>query len=412
MRQAARSRGPIGLDIGTQFGEGHPGRRPRRPHRSPPWPRRPRPGAGPASAAADDAAPVTVLTVSTAPVGAAGRAARSAASRPASAGTVVPTRLIGPKPSSSSGQEAVGDSAPRSAAMLRAASTVPPTSARPGKPPATPALTPRRGTRARPPRPARAAGRCRPRRRPDRPRPRPRRCRPVGQPGADRVRLGRDRRHHEQGRLVRHVSDSPAATPAGAAVASSGGSARRPAAADRDEAGRCGSRAGPASRPLRCGRGPGRLGAADAVPAVGRTGPARLGSVARRLRPARVRSAGVRSARGSVGVGAGRAGRAPGWVVSAGASAVPSCARPCNLSLRSRPRDQRRASGGERPRSRRPRRCRPARLNGISPSPPPATKASISTVSEWAKALARSRSGIRSWIVASTASLAMPLTRR
>lgn len=47
--------------------------------------------------------------------------------------------------------------------------------------------------------------------------------------------------------------------------------------------------------------------------------------------------------------------------------------------------------------------------NGTSPSPPPATKASISTVSEWAKELARNRSGMRSWIEASTASLAIPL---
>lgn len=49
--------------------------------------------------------------------------------------------------------------------------------------------------------------------------------------------------------------------------------------------------------------------------------------------------------------------------------------------------------------------------NGTRPSPPPATKASIRTVSEWAKELARSRSGIRSWIEASTASLAIPLDR-
>ena len=50
---------------------------------------------------------------------------------------------------------------------------------------------------------------------------------------------------------------------------------------------------------------------------------------------------------------------------------------------------------------------RPA--NGISPSPPPATQASMSSVSECANALARTPSGTRSWITASTASFASPL---
>ena len=41
--------------------------------------------------------------------------------------------------------------------------------------------------------------------------------------------------------------------------------------------------------------------------------------------------------------------------------------------------------------------------------PPPRTKAIIRIVSECAKALARRRSGIRSWMLASMASFEMPL---
>src|SRR5690606_30219981 len=53
---------------------------------------------------------------------------------------------------------------------------------------------------------------------------------------------------------------------------------------------------------------------------------------------------------------------------------------------------------------------RPSRPGtGTRPSPPPATNASMSRVSEWANAVARCRSGTRSWMEESTASLAKPL---
>jgi hypothetical protein len=46
----------------------------------------------------------------------------------------------------------------------------------------------------------------------------------------------------------------------------------------------------------------------------------------------------------------------------------------------------------------------------MMPTAPPTTHAMISTVSEWPNALARSRSGTRSWMLASMVSFAMPLT--
>src|SRR5690606_8222993 len=87
-----------------------------------------------ASAAARSAVPVTVATVSTSPVIAFGSATWSVASTTGSAATVPD-----PRPSRSSGRKPSGESAPRSAWRLRLASTVAPTGARPGNPPATPA---------------------------------------------------------------------------------------------------------------------------------------------------------------------------------------------------------------------------------------------------------------------------------
>ena len=63
---------------------------------------------------------------------------------------------------------------------------------------------------------------------------------------------------------------------------------------------------------------------------------------------------------------------------------------------------------GSRPPAAMPSPTRPG--NGIRPTAPPATHASMSSVSECANALARTCSGICSWIEASTASFARPLT--
>ena len=74
MRQAARSRGPIGLEIVRSSANADAGAAPpRSPPRSPPSPRPPRPGAGPRAAPPRSAVPVTVDTVSTAPATGAGQ---------------------------------------------------------------------------------------------------------------------------------------------------------------------------------------------------------------------------------------------------------------------------------------------------------------------------------------------------
>ena len=147
------------------------------------------------------------------------RRPRSAGSSPASAGTMrrAQAELI-------EGRNPSGDSAPRSAAMLRVPSTVAPTRRGPGtrrrrrpRPP--------HGTADRPPRPAPAAGRCRRPRRRHPPRPAATATGPAAPPSPARTAfgLGLDRGHHQQ---RSRSALRPAPATAGTAVADIGGVVR------------------------------------------------------------------------------------------------------------------------------------------------------------------------------------------